>query len=204
MLRSIPLALSWKRMAGETQTPRNHPTEPGRSPSGIGARSYTEAGDRSPEEGAGSRGSCWGHCNRAGSPHPRVGEEPQGGRMVLAQWGKLGMLGPWKQGCAQGGCGAGEEAERPWQPQRRRAGYGEAARGRGRKAAGGPGVSGRAAERLRAMAAVVVEGGSLAPVRGCSGARVSHGGTEAVPGRCEKGHQPCPQWDRNSLSAGKG
>lgn len=51
MLRSIPLSLSWKKTAGETRTPRNRPTEPGRSGSGIGARSHAKAGDRSPQGG---------------------------------------------------------------------------------------------------------------------------------------------------------
>lgn len=125
--------------------------------------------------------------------------------MVLARRGKLGMLGAWKQGCAWGGCGAGEEAERLRQPLRQRAGNRAAARdGAGRQPAA-PGVGGRATERLGA--ATVAAGGSLAPARGCPAARVSHGGTEAAPGHWKKSHRPCPpcpQRDRNSLGAGKG
>lgn len=73
--------------------------------------------------------------------------------------------------------------------------------GRSRKAAGGSGVGGRAAERLGAPAMMMRMGGSLAPAGGCPGARVCHG----VTGRARRGTETSsvqgkgPSWASHGL-----
>lgn len=70
------------------------------------------------------------------------------------------------------GAGVDVEPGRTAAPEGRKRG---GSAGRSRKVASGPGVGGRAAERLGALVMMMRIGGSLAPAGGCPGARVCHG-----------------------------